>query len=667
MREPDQSASARRTIVWCSFWLALSLVLCKSALLGLPSDWSRDTLLTHGRTLTIMSHADVFFALCMGLLGMIAAYAARHRQALRRAVPVAMVVSGFVSVLYGIVSVQIFAYLRTPLTYPLIYLAGDMKNMRSSLGAFVTPTMLLALAAGPALYLGLVAASNRWVRPRPTLRWSVLRTAGMVLTLACIVWGRMGFTTLPWCDRVDRRVAENAHWILMKSFATDLLSEGRLVQLGDDFPPDALHDFETLAERKTTDVIQAVLPAAPSGALNPAHVRPVSIAPPKNVIIYVLESVGARYLSLFGSDYDTTPCLNRESSQALVFDNFYAHCGVTANSLVAINLGIYPGLTWREYTVEQPRLPGVTLAQLLHARGYRTSYMTSGEIQYVNMDGFLAGRGYDLVCGYEWLGCPALIMSWGVEDRCLVDSMLRWIDQDTERPFCAMIWTQQTHHPYEPSPTVPFVNFFRGLTPSQLPPDDYDLGRYLNVVREADCQLGRLFDGLRRRGIADDTVVVVTGDHGEGFGAPHDIYGHGGRVFDEIVRVPLMIWNPRLFAPGRRVSTIGGHIDLNPTLAEMLGVSPAGTWQGRSLFDLERPPRAYFYAANDDYLLGMREDEFKYIYNANIAREQLFDLSSDPHEQSNLAADAPGRCRAMRQRLAAWMKYEQGHIAVLKQ
>jgi arylsulfatase A-like enzyme len=388
---------------------------------------------------------------------------------------------------------------------------------------------------------------------------------------------------------------------------------------------------------------------------------------PKNVIVYVLESVGTRYLSLYGSSYDTTPCLNREAAHALVFNNFYAHCGVTANSLVAINLGIYPGMTWREYTVEQPDLPGVTLAELLRKRRYRTAYMTSGEIQYVNMDGFLKNRGYDLVCGYEWLSCRELIMSWGVEDRCLVDATLRWIDQQPGVPFYAMLWTQQTHHPYEPSPTVPFIDFFARLRQHEMPPDDYDLGRYLNVVREADRQLGRLFDELRRRGLAENTIVVVTGDHGEGFGLPHDIYGHGGRVFDEIVKVPLVIWNPRLFSSGRRADTIGGHIDLNPTLADWLGVPVAGSWQGRSLFDPQRAPRAYFYAANDDYLLGVRAGDWKYIYNATIARDQLFDMAGDYTEQLNLAKDNPERCVAMRQRLAAWMQYERAHIATLRE
>jgi arylsulfatase A-like enzyme len=99
---------------------------------------------------------------------------------------------------------------------------------------------------------------------------------------------------------------------------------------------------------------------------------------------------------------------------------------------------------------------------------------------------------------------------------------------------------------------------------------------------------------------------------------------------------------------------------------DLLGLSAPGSWQGRSLFDGSRPPRAYFYAANDDYLLGVREQQWKYIYNATVGREELFDLDHDGTEQTNLAGEHPDACRRLRQRVAAWMKYEEGHLAGLR-
>jgi arylsulfatase A-like enzyme len=127
-----------------------------------------------------------------------------------------------------------------------------------------------------------------------------------------------------------------------------------------------------------------------------------------------------------------------------------------------------------------------------------------------------------------------------------------------------------------------------------------------------------------------------------------------------------MLWNPKMFH-GARSRTIGGQVDLNPTIADLLGVPPAASWQGRSLFAPSRPPRAYFYAADHDYMLGVREHEWKYIYDAKRGREYLFDLAHDPVEKVNRAEENPDQCRRLRQRLSAWLQYEEKHLAGLRQ
>jgi arylsulfatase A-like enzyme len=226
-----------------------------------------------------------------------------------------------------------------------------------------------------------------------------------------------------------------------------------------------------------------------------------------------------------------------------------------------------------------------------------------------------------------------------------------------------MAWTAQSHHPYEPSPGRPFVDFFQG---GPLPPDDYDLGRYLNTLREVDSQLGRIFDGLRERKLAGETLVVLTGDHGEAFGDPHRTWGHGARVYEENVKVPLVLWNPRLFPRGLRSATIGSHVDLNRTLADLLGLPPVASWHGRSLFDRLRAPRAYFYAANDDYLLGVRDGNWKYIYNVTAGRDALYDLRSDPDERRNVAAGQAERTARLRHRLAAWKHFVGDELAAMR-
>lgn len=231
----------------------------------------------------------------------------------------------------------------------------------------------------------------------------------------------------------------------------------------------------------------------------------------------------------------------------------------------------------------------------------------------------------------------------------MVDGMIDFISQEPDRPFFVMGWTTQTHHPYEPTPGVPLLEMQH-----EPVPDQYELDRYLNVLHETDRHLGRLFDAVRRRGLDQNTLIVVVGDHGQAFGYPHNTYIQGRTMYEEDVHVPLMFWFPRLYRQPARTSEVGSHIDLAPTIAELAGVPPALDWQGRSLFDRTRTPRAYFYVAEDHFTLGLREGRWKYIFNLREGAEELYDLDLDPNEQHNVAKVEPERSARMRQRLAAW-------------
>ena len=116
----------------------------------------------------------------------------------------------------------------------------------------------------------------------------------------------------------------------------------------------------------------------------------------------------------------------------------------------------------------------------------------------------------------------------------------------------------------------------------------------------------------------------------------------------------LVIWSPRLYRTATHVSTIGSHVDLAPTIAELAGLERAADWQGRSLFDAAHPPRAYFYVAEDSFTLGVREDRWKYSIDLRDGTEELYDLARDPSEQQNLWRQEPELCARLRQRLAAW-------------
>lgn len=576
--------------------------------------------------LPMVSIADVLFVLALGVLGALTLRAAKGRPRPARAMRAAWLGLALVCAIYAVVSIGIFEYFRRPLTFDMVRLVRGAGAIRSSLSERLTFPIVFGVVAAPAL----VILGARWISRRH--RATVWAVCGGGLWTAAGVWQTAAQPT----DFQRRHLARNPHVEFCRS-ALLALTKSHRAKFPNDFPLGDRRDFEPFATRGATT----------RHAWEPR---------PKNVIVIVLESVGTKYLSLYGSHYDTAPCLSAEAAHALVFDEVYAQATYTWSSFIALNFSIYPGMPWHFAGTDRPFPP--TLASLLKARGWRTAYLHNGDLDWGSTRWMLNGHGYDIAEGYGEIGGTRLT-SWGTEDRCLIDRLIRWIDEKPGGPFFAFCWTDQTHDPYALSPGVAPVDFFFGQAP---PAFAADLGRYLNVLRETDRQLGRLFAALRERGVADETLVVITGDHGEAFGDPHEQRGHSLTVFEEEVRVPLMLWNPRLFSPGKRVNGIGGHIDLNATLAELLGVDPPGEWQGHSLFDPARPRRAYFMAHSAEYLFGVREARWKYIFDASGGGEMLFDLARDPREQQDVAAAEPARCQRLRQRIAAWVSFEEDFL-----
>jgi len=617
--------------------LAIALVAAKAFYLGWQAADPPSDAPSFIVALSAISYADVAYAVAVGFL---------HRAALSifsgpRAARCAHVFFQAVylaSAVYGVVNLEVFGFFLTPLTYPLLCLSGDLQSFVTSVAPFLT---VWFVAAALALGVGFVWSVAVWQAHAPAKRRWVAAVV-VAATAAWLVVGRYAFFD-GWNRRIDRRIAENPHWTFVASAARAVAGETP-VALAEPILDRDLDDFATVAERGAS--------GAKPGLFRKAAFTVVKAPRPgrvRNVILVVMESVSARWLELYGSAYRVTPTLTEEARHALVFNNYYSPAGRSSDALAAILLSVEPRMSWRDVTSDFPQLPGTSLAEVLHERGYRTGFLTSSDLGWANWRGFLTGRGFDSIVQGSDLDCGPPLTSWGVADRCLVDGMLAWIKAEPAKPFFAMAWTVQTHHPYEPTPDRAPIDFFG----EKHPTDDYDLGRYLNVLHETDRQLGRLFLALRERGLDDETLVVLVGDHGEAFGDPHEAYGHGTALYEENVHVPMMLWSPRLFPNGGRSPVIASHVDLNQTIADVLGISPAGSWQGRSVFDAARSPRAYFFVANDDYLMGVREDGWKYIYDVTNGTEQLYDLRTDRDERVNRAAAEPKICKRLRQRLAA--------------
>ncbi len=529
--------------------------------------------------------------------------------------------------IYAAFSTMFVHIVRAPLTVQLINLSDHLRGIHASLEVSAAPSQVIKLAATPIV---VVAASVMFSRLAPAVLAHVTRT--------CTGWAALGLLAAYaaagawWLDHslIYRPLVENPEWALVRS----LLFPPRPV-FGSKFPAVFADDFLPPARRSARHGATGVACAAPHP---PASVG-IASQPPLNVVMVILESVGARRLELYGASVDDTPNLLRIAKHAAVFDRIYVAQASTSCAMATLFCSVYPLQDFSGITRLDPAIRLPSIGQVLKAHGYRTGFIHDGQIYYDREGEFLAAHGFDMVAGSP-RDYPA------PRDSTLAARLMSWIGEDRSRPFFAALWTQDAHHPYCASGNRAFDR------------SSPRLNRYINAIDEDDALIGTIADELERAGLADNTVLVVTGDHGEAF-FEHGQAFHDESVFDEEMRVPLMIVNRRLFPAEIRDHWIGQQVEIAPTILDLLGYPAPVDWQGASLFSDKRLGRAYLFANAGAFVWGLVEGDTKYILDGNYGA-MAFNLAADPLERHNLADD-PGyaaRLETAKERLAAWFTYQ---------
>ncbi|MDH3525356.1 MAG: sulfatase-like hydrolase/transferase, partial [Acidobacteriota bacterium] len=365
----------------------------------------------------------------------------------------------------------------------------------------------------------------------------------------------------------------------------------------------------------------------------------------------------------YGYGRDTSPALDALAAEGVRFERAFAHVPITLPSHTTMLTGTLPtahGVRDNGRFVAADAL--VTLPEILAGRGYATGAFVSA---FVLDSRFGLDQGFDV---YD----DSFTAEWSedkLRDARIYNQMVtdRPADQTTER---AMAWLRD----HAGRPFFLWVHYY---DPHQryAPPHPWDQlyqdSPYDGEIAFMDSQIARLFGELRELGGWDGTAVVVTGDHGEGLGQ-HGEATHAVLAYDATLRVPLIVKPPAAFtagtrlagtraaggrAPGGRVVTESvSHVDLLPTIADLLGFPPPSGLPGRSLAAALRgeaaaaPAAAYFESALPRFsfgwepLFGVRAAGWKYIH---APRPELYDLARDPDELHDLAAAEGERREAL--------------------
>lgn len=393
-----------------------------------------------------------------------------------------------------------------------------------------------------------------------------------------------------------------------------------------------------------TDPESPGLPAEGSG-LDLSHL--VGAARGRNVLWIILESTGAGYLGSYGARPDPTPKLSALAEHAVVFDHAYCAYPESIKGLFSMLCASHPVpyLHVSEYVSGKRGCSSV--AEVLRQAGYRTGFFHSGRFRYLGMQGILDQRGFSELHDAESIG-GAYASSFGTDDASTAQRVLEFVDRVPRgQRFFAVYSPIAGHHPYRtPGPRQePFAGT-----------SEFD--HYRNDLFTGDLALARILDGLRSRGLFEQTLFMVVGDHGEAFAQHPGNFAHTLYLYEENVRVPFIVAAPGLFPKRVHAPQLVSLVDLAPTTLSLLGLSAPTSYQGRSALGPDAGT-AIFFTDHDLLKAGLRHGRFKFIHEQEHARLRLYDLAVDPVERKNLATTEPARAEMYRNFLQRWLRKQR--------
>jgi lipoteichoic acid synthase len=369
----------------------------------------------------------------------------------------------------------------------------------------------------------------------------------------------------------------------------------------------------------------------------------------RNVVLIHLESARVRSVTPYNRELQTMPFLDELAKSSLLAERAYVVVPRSSKGNVAINCGIEPAL-WPSPEFEPDGIPANCLADLLKEQGYRTAFFQSTSNTMDTYSDVANNFGYEEFYSSEVMDTEGFRVTntFGYEEDVMLEPSERWLRTHAYNgPFLVQYLTGTGHYDYECLPNRYGYEYFS---------EDEELDRYHNCLRMLDFFLRNLFDQYKRLGLYEDTIFVLYGDHGEGF-REHGRYMHGDTIWEEGLRVPLIIHDPKRLENGQRVQGLSSQIDVLPTVLEMMGYEVEnGEYPGYSLLhELPEDRTLMFSCISSRRCLASINGYEKYIYHYGDRPDEFYDLSEDPLEERNLAGERDKKeLDERREELLAW-------------
>ncbi len=412
---------------------------------------------------------------------------------------------------------------------------------------------------------------------------------------------------------------------------------------GNAFARDPLANM-VVNEVATTEVEATV---SPESLPTDTRLSPTPKTEKRNVVMVFLESTRAQSTTPYNEELDTTPFLDELSKESLMAEQARAVVPHTSKALLATICGVPPPLDTEKTESEPGAIPARCLPELLEEQGYNSAFFQSATKSFERRPALVENFGYEYFRAIEGMDRTGYqpVNYFGYEDEIMLKPSREWLEENgDEGPFMTTYLTVTPHHQY----VVPDRYGTKKYS------SDPELNRYLNTVRYQDFFLEKLIEQYKDLGLYEDTVFVILGDHGEGFGE-HGLKQHDNTIYEEGLHVPLLIHDPKDPEP-RRVEENVSELDVLPTVTDMLGYDvEGGEYPGSSM--LSPPEDRTFMAScyHERTCLTSIDGDQKYIYWYGNRGEEYYDLSEDPKERNNLIEEQPEKkIEDMRDDMLAW-------------
>ncbi len=364
----------------------------------------------------------------------------------------------------------------------------------------------------------------------------------------------------------------------------------------------------------------------------PPEMRPAETVPAapgeyggSNLLLVTYDTTRADRLGCYGLDEIETPHTDALARRGVLFTRAFSPAPVTLPSHASMLTGLYPfNHGARVNAFSRLADDQTTLTECLSTAGYQTAAFVSA---YVISRQFGLAQGFDT---FDYDGDPAAEFWGSVAERRgdrTCDLALRWLTDRDERPFFLWVHFFDPHWTYDPP--EPYKSQYRK-------------DPYYGEIAFMDAQFGRLLDALDTEGLADQTLVIVAGDHGEGL-YQHDESTHGCLLYDSVLHVPLLMACGDKLGGGVHIDQPVSLVDIMPTTLTLLGVDCPTDLDGIDLTRAIPAARPQFHETFEAYaeygwapLFAVRQGGLKYIYGPI---PELFDLRTDQYEQANIVSE----------------------------